>query len=248
MLCLASAHSLLEGVVALTAEQIEELRKIDAPTVSNAIEQFEKRPLTAGYTGTTICNLAPELGVMVGYAVTALLDTMTERAHADSQATLAMWEAIEESPKPVVLVLKDMSSDPTHSVHAGDGMATLAHVLGAEGIVTDGALRDLTGISELGVKTFARGLAASHGNHRILRAQVPVCIDGMDVCPGDLVHGDENGLVTIPLEIADRVAAASREIWEMEERIRQSYLHPDFSLDEYAKSAGLERRSPTRGF
>ena len=234
--------------MALTPEQIEELRQIDSPTVSNAVERFNVRPKTAGFTGTTIRDLAPELGVMIGYAVTALLDTTSERAASDPQAGLAMWEAIEESPKPVVLVLKDMSHDPTRSVHAGDGMATLAHVLGAEGIVTDGGVRDLTGIKQAGVKTFARGLAASHGNHRIVRAQVPVAIDGMDVNPGELVHGDENGLVTIPLEIADRVAAVCREIWEEEEQLRQSYLQPGFNLDDYAKAAGLQRRSPTRGF
>jgi regulator of RNase E activity RraA len=159
-----------------------------------------------------------------------------------------MWEAIDETPNPVVLVIKDFSDDPTHSVHAGDGMATFSKVLGADGIVTDAALRDLTGIKEAGIKPFARGLAPSHANNRVIRAQVPVTIDGMDVNPGDLVHGDENGLCTIPLEIADKVAAVAKQILESEESVRNSYLEPGFTLDAYAKSRGLQRNNPARGF
>jgi regulator of RNase E activity RraA len=70
----------------------------------------------------------------------------------------------------------------------------------------------------------------------------------MDVNPGDLVHGDENGLCTIPLEIADKVAAVAKEIWEAEEATRKSYLEPGFNLDDYAASRGVERRSGSRGF
>ncbi|MBM4436139.1 MAG: hypothetical protein FJ029_02640 [Actinobacteria bacterium] len=234
--------------MALTAEQLAELRSIDTPTICNAVETFNVRPHTTGWTGTTIRNLIPEFGVMLGYAVTALGDAMSERAPKDRDAMFAMWEAIDETPSPVVLVIKDMGTDPTHSVHAGDGMATFAKTLGADGIVTDAALRDLAGIKHVGIKCFARGLAPSHGNNRIVRVQVPVTIDGMDVNPGDLVHGDENGLTVIPLEIADKVAAVAKKIWVDEENGRQAYLKPGFNLDDYARRHGLKRRNPARGF
>ena len=181
--------------MALTQAQLDELREIDTPTILNAIETFGVRPNTLGFTGTNIRYLAPDMGVMLGYAVTALGDTMSEDAPKSPDGMFQMWEAVDETPNPVVLVIKDFGDDPTHSVHAGDGMATLAHVLGADGIVTDAALRDLEGVKGAGIKPFARGLAPSHANNRIIRAQVPVAIDGMDVNPGDLVHGDENGRV-----------------------------------------------------
>ena len=210
----------------LTQAQLDELREIDTPTILNAIETFDVRPNTLGFTGTNIRYLAPDMGVMLGYAVTALGDTMSEDAPKSPDGMFQMWEAVDESPNPVVLVIKDFGDDPTHSVHAGDGMATLAHVLGADGIVTDAALRDLEGVKGAGIKPFARGLAPSHANNRIIRAQVPVAIDGMDVNPGDLVHGDENGVCTIPMEIADKVAAAAHKILEGEEATRLSYLEP----------------------
>mgnify|MGYP001162198606 FL=1 len=234
--------------MALTQAQLDELREIDTPTILNAIEKFEVRPNTLGFTGTNIRYLAPDMGVMLGYAVTALGDTMSEAAPKSPDGMFQMWEAVDESPNPVALIIKDFGDDPTHSVQAGDGMATFAKVLGADGIVTDSALRDLTGIKEAGIKPFALGLSPSHANNRIIRAQVPVTIDGMDVNPGDLVHGDENGLCTIPLEIADKVAAVAKEIWEAEEATRQAYLEPGFNLDDYAASRGVERRSGSRGF
>jgi regulator of RNase E activity RraA len=245
MLVVPRASRQLEDSVAITHEQIEELRGIDTPTILNAIEKFDVQPKTLGFTGTVIRNLAPELGVMIGYAVTALGDTMSEAAPKDASGMFQMWEAIEATQNPVVLVIKDFSDDPTHSVQAGDGMATLAKVLGADGMVTDGALRDPIGIKEVGVKMFARGLAPSHANNRIVGAQIPVTIDGMDVNPGDLIHGDENGLCTIPLGIAGQVAAVAKQIWEAEEKTRQDYLKPDFGLDDYAKARGITRRPPS---
>ena len=123
--------------MALTQTQLDELREIDTPTILNAIETFGVRPNTLGFTGTNIDYLAPDMGVMLGYAVTALGDTMSEDAPKSPDGMFQMWEAVDETPNPVVLVIKDFGDDPTHSVHAGDGMATLAHVLGADGIVTD---------------------------------------------------------------------------------------------------------------
>ena len=232
----------------LTQAQLNELRNIDTPTILNAIETFDIQPKSLGFTGTDIRYLAPDMGVMLGYAVTALGDTMNEAAPRSPAGLFQMGEAIEESAKPVVLIIKDFGDDPTHSVQAGDVMATLAKVLGADGIVTDAALRDLTGIVDAGIKPLARGLSPSHANCRIVRAQVPVTIDGMDVNPGDLIHGDANGVCTIPLAVADRVAAVAKEIWTEEDTHKKLYLEPGFNLDDYAADRGLKRRDIARGF
>src|SRR5262249_59054750 len=58
----------------LSGEQLEELRRIDSPTIANAIETFQVRPHSTGFVGLDVQPLTPELGVMVGYAVTATLD------------------------------------------------------------------------------------------------------------------------------------------------------------------------------
>ena len=55
----------------LSEEQLDYLRSIDSPTVANAIEIFDIRPRTEGYMTPDIKARFPELGPVVGYAVTA---------------------------------------------------------------------------------------------------------------------------------------------------------------------------------
>src|SRR2546423_1340839 len=52
--------------------------------------------------------------------------------------------------------------------------------------------------------------------------------DGMEVQPGDLLHGDENGITVIPAEIADKIAAKANEHREMEQARLKEILSPDF--------------------
>ena len=61
----------------LSAEQLEALRLIDSPTVSNAIEQFNVRSLVEGYAGWDLRCAFPEIGTTIGYAVTCTGDTTT---------------------------------------------------------------------------------------------------------------------------------------------------------------------------
>ena len=58
----------------LTPEQIQELQSIDSATLANAIEGFKVRDAVEGYVGMDIRCQFPDLGVMVGYAVTAVVD------------------------------------------------------------------------------------------------------------------------------------------------------------------------------
>ena len=62
----------------LTAQQLDELRAIDSPTIANAIEYFSARPRVAGYCGTGVRCLTPSAGTMLGYAVTCHGDSTTE--------------------------------------------------------------------------------------------------------------------------------------------------------------------------
>src|SRR5262245_63809940 len=143
--------------------------------------------------GARVRCVMPELGVMAGYAVTAACDSMTPGQRRRRDAFMALWEALATAPKPAVLVFQDVSPTATHSVHLGDVMATIAVRLGAIGLVTDGAVRDLDGIRPLRFHLFALGVAPSHGTFNVLEVGRRVTVDGVAIAPGDLVHGDEIG-------------------------------------------------------
>ena len=214
----------------LTGVELETLRKIDTPTIANAIEPFNVRSDTDGFMGWDIRCLFPEMGVMLGYAVTATLDTTTHGRRHDRETRYQFFEAIEASPRPAVLALKDLSSKPKHGCHFGDGLATVAMRLGAIGLVTDGGVRDVDTVREMGFHYFAPGMVPAHGNFGFMEAQIPVRVGGVLINPGDLIHADANGVVTIPLEIARDVIGEAHRILAREEAHRDWVNSPDFSL------------------
>lgn len=214
----------------LTDAELDALRQIDTPTIANAIEPFNVRSDTDGFMGWDIRCMFPEMGVMAGYAVTATLDTTTHGRVHDREARFQLFEAIDAAPKPVVLALKDLSSKPKHGCHFGDGLATVSMRLGAIGLVTDGGVRDVDTVREMGFHYFAPGMVPAHGNFGFMEAQVPVRISGVLVNPGDLIHADANGVTTIPTEIARDVIAQAREVLAREKAHRDWVNGGDFSL------------------
>jgi 4-hydroxy-4-methyl-2-oxoglutarate aldolase len=227
----------------LTKDELDQLRAIDSPTIANAIEPFGVRPLTSGFMGMDIKCMFPDFGVMVGYAVTAKVDSQTEDAAADRSVLWNVIKAVDESPKPAVLVYEDASPRNSHSCHFGDSLATLTQRVGAIGLVTNGGVRDLTGVRELGFHYFSPGITVSHGNYRYVSAGEPVEVSGVRVEPGDLIHADENGVVLIPAEIARDVITKAREVQATEAEMMTYYQSPEFSLDEVARRFGVDPNS-----
>jgi regulator of RNase E activity RraA len=214
-------------VVKLSYEQLSALRRIDSPTISNAIETFQVRPRVAGYVGYDIRCIFPELPPSVGYAVTCTVDSTTERRQGIGFNTL--YELLAEAPKPALVVMQDVGTDRLHSCHAGEIMSTTMKRLGAIGILTDGGLRDVKEVHALGsFQYFCAGLVVSHGNPMCVSVGTEVTISGMRVRPGDLLHGDSNGLVHIPDECALQVAAAAYRVWEQEDETLRRIGSPEF--------------------
>jgi 4-hydroxy-4-methyl-2-oxoglutarate aldolase len=202
-----------EGVISpLTEEQLDALRRIDSPTVSNAIEAFGVRSRLSGFAGWGLRCAFPELGTMVGYAVTCTAESTAEKSRSE-RGLFRLWEAIEAAPKPAVVVIKDIGHDRSRSCHMGEVMATTAKALGAVGCVSDGGLRDVMEVRALGgFQYFCPGFVVSHGNPFICEVNVPVVLEGLAVGPGELLHGDVNGLLVVPDGIADRLATQIEKV------------------------------------
>lgn len=208
-------------VATLSYEQLSALRRIDSPTISNAIETFKVRSRVAGYVGFDIRCIFPELPPTVGYAVTCTVDSTSEGRQGIGFPKL--YELLADAPKPAIVVMQDVGPDRLHSCHAGEIMSTTMKRLGAVGILTDGGLRDAQEVRVLGnFQFFCAGLVVSHGNPICVSVGGEVTISGMRVRMGDLLHGDINGVVSIPEECAAQVAEAAYHVWAEEgETLRQ---------------------------
>jgi 4-hydroxy-4-methyl-2-oxoglutarate aldolase len=212
---------------------IDYLKSIDTPTLTNAIELLKVRPNREGFTPLEIRCLFPELGRMCGYAVTAQVETVTESGPFELERFVDLYKAVESTPKPAVIVLQEVGGHGNFAAHCGEVMATFFTRLGAVGLLSDCAVRDIPEVRRLGFHYFARGSVASHANYRIVRTGVPVQILGMAVSPGDLIHADENGVITVPAGVESRLSDAVENVRSRERKVMEFVRGPEFHLDRF---------------
>jgi regulator of RNase E activity RraA len=195
----------------LSQADLDLLRKYDTPTICNVIEIFKVRPQTAGYMDGRIRACFPEMPPMAGYASTVTFRSAAAPSQGNVYGTLDSQVArFAELPQPVVVVFQDLDSPPVAATF-GEVMTQTYKAFGAAGLITSGAARDLDQVRAIGFPCFSDGVICSHGYPCILDAHVPVHVGGIMVFPGDLLHGDCNGVTTIPHEIASEVAHACEE-------------------------------------
>ena len=144
---------------------------------------------------------------------------------------IELFRAVDAAPKPSVVVLQEIGGHSDSAAHCGEVMATFLMRLGAIGLVSDCAVRDLAEVHALGFHYFARGSVASHANFRIVRSGVPVHVLGMVAHTGDLLHGDVNGVLSIPKIDVERLAEKVDLIRARERRLMEFVRGSDFSLD-----------------
>lgn len=201
----------------LTAEQRNSLAKYDTPTVCNAIELFNVRPRQMGFLNHTVQACFPELPPMVGYAATATFRSQQPPRKGDAYSGLdAQVERFAELPGPAVVVFQDLD-EPVVAATFGEVMCTTYQAFGAVGLITSGAGRDLDQVAALNFPTFTSGTICAHGYCHIPQIHVPISVGGITIHPGDLLHGDRNGVTTIPPEIASELPDVCREVMEAED-------------------------------
>ena len=197
----------------LSQEEMEALRKCSTCSVSNAIELFNVRPRNQGFMLPGIECRFPELGAMIGYAVTAVITADSPDGRRVSPPL--WWEEILKIPEPRIAVIHDLDR-PSLGSFWGEVNANIHKRLGCVGVVTDGAVRDLSEVKEIGFHFFSGSVAVSHAYVHLVDLGVPIKVGGLLVKSGDLIMGDPHGVVSIPLEIAKDVPQAVQmmEDWE----------------------------------
>ena len=210
---------------------IEALRKISSPSVANAIETFNVRPRDQGFMSSEIRTLFPELGPLVGHAVTALIRAEPAPLQDHRASTFAWWDYVLSIPAPRVIVVHDLDDPRGQGAQWGEVQANIHRALGCVGTVTDGSVRDLDEVRALGFQFAAAHVSVSHAYVHMVDFGLPVKVGGLWVKPGDLIHADQHGVLTIPPEIAARVAEGVAKV-EADERTIISFCRSDgFSVE-----------------
>lgn len=216
----------------LTNEELNALRQFDSCMIANAIESFNVRLRNVGFSDARLHCIFEDAPPMVGYAATARLRSGeppigggTYRDRAD------FWHSILQIPAPRILVLEDVDDRPGRGAFVGDMHAAILKALGCVGYVTNGAVRELPTVRTIGLQLFAGNVAVSHAYAHIFEIGSAINVGGMEVRPGDLLHGDRHGVLTIPPQIARDVPRAAARLQLAEQQVIDFCRSGDFSIE-----------------
>jgi regulator of RNase E activity RraA len=208
-----------------SAEMVEALGQLDTNFITDAMNRFG-----------AMDNVAPAVPGMrlAGPAVTV---------RVPAASNLMVYQGFEVAQPGDVLVIETRGF--TSVAVWGDLTSAIAQELRLAGMVTDGSVRDLRGIAEVGVPIFAREWSVANGalKHGPGEVNVPIAVAGVPVLPGDIVVADGGGVVVVPRQDAEAVLAGARAIAEAEARkledIRSGKLIPGW-VHETLRREGCE--------
>lgn len=212
--------------MSLDKSVLEKLAQYDTPTICNLIELFEVRSQSDGYMDHRIRSCFPEMPPMVGFAATS---AFRSAAPPDGGAVYgSLHEQLDQMAEldgPAVIVIQDLDDPPAAAVF-GEVMCSTYRAFGAAGLVTSGAGRDLAQVKAIGFPVFTGSTISAHGYCHLLHVGLPVRVGGLVVRTGELLHGDENGVTSIPLEIASEMADVADEFVGLEKEVIQYMQGP----------------------
>jgi len=216
---------------AIPVEELDALRRLDTCTLSNAIETFQLRLRNAGFADSRVRCVFEDFPPLVGYAATARLRTGEPPIAGFYHDRHDWWNSILQVPLPRIVVLQDLDEPPGIGAFLGDVHAAILGALGCVGYVTNGAVRELPRVKDLGLHVFAGNVSMSHAYAHIFDFGSKVTVGGLEVQPGDLMHGDRHGILTVPKEIASEIPAVAARLLESEKEVIDFCRSQEFSVD-----------------
>ena len=220
----------------LSDSLFDKLKTLDTCTASNAIERLNLRLRNEGFISGALRCWFQDFAPMLGYAVTGRIRSdsapMSGRRYYHRTD---FWQYLTTLPAPRVMVFEDVDPRPGLGALVGEMHAVIGLALKCVGYVTNGAVRDLAAVQALGFHLFSGSVSTSHAYAHLIEFGDPVTIGGLKISPGDLIHGDRNGVQKIPFEKADQIPEEADKIIRFESELKEFCQSPQFSLDGLAR-------------
>lgn len=214
------------------------LRKVDTPTVCNAIEVAQgKRGFDRFTRGTMLCS-DPHAGVVVGRAVTAKIAALappTEDADVIRTRRMDYYRRMAEAPKPSIAVVEDVDYPDCIGAYWGEINTTIHKGFGMSGALTNGVMRDLGDLPD-GFPVVAGSIGPSHGFVHVRELGTPVSIFGLSVAEGELIHADRHGALVIPEDVAPGLEAAIHKLLDTEKLVLDPARKNGFDFAAFEKA------------
>lgn len=195
---------------------VEKLREYSTPTILNGLKRLGVTPDRMQSSDRHIARcMSPELGISCGFAVTRKMSTRRDGGPsrildaAPDQGLLAVGG-------PRFLAVENVGDWQGPVCIWGDVTSNIHTALDCHAGITNGPVRDLPEMAAMGFQSFANGTDVGGGFVDLMEINGTVNVAGLEVRPGDLLHGDQHGVIKIPLELAARLpeAIAAHIAWE----------------------------------
>jgi regulator of RNase E activity RraA len=220
----------------LTTEQIQKLKAFDTCLISDAIESFGVRLRNEGFATAGFRCLFKSFPPMVGYAATCKIRSADPpMVGSRYEERTDWWRHIGSIPAPRVLVMQDIDDPPGTGAFLGKVHVNILITLGCVGAITNGTARELPGIEASGFQVFARRLAISRAYIHVVEYGGPVEVGGLTIQPGNLIHGDRHGVLTVPQELALKLPAVARAIGEKKQHLIDLSRKPGTTHEELSR-------------
>lgn len=214
------------------------LRRVDTPTVCNAIEVAQGRRGFNAYTRGTVLHSAPSAPAVVGYARTAKIAAATpssEDPNIIRTRRRDYYRYMATGNSPSVAVIEDLDFPNCVGAFWGEINATVHRGFGLSGVLTNGVMRDL-GDVPVDFQMIAGSVGPSHAFVRVEAIDLPVSVFGMTVAPGDLIHADLHGAVVVPPDIIEALAASIEKLQATERLILDPARQEGFDLAKFEEA------------
>lgn len=196
----------------LTHGELLELRRWNTPTIYNGWEQITRHDAAHdGFNLEETTDFMPQMGAMVGYAVTVVCEPSNPAHKRNTPDALNEYRRyVAGVPGPKIVVVQDLDKPHFVGSYWGEVNANVHRALGCVGTITDGCIRDVDEMSYAGFKALAKRFCVGHAHSWPVRWGCEVEVFGRAVRPGQLIHADKHGFLVVPEEDEPRLLAASR--------------------------------------
>ena len=214
------------------------LRRIDTPSVCNAIETAQGKRGFNAFTRGTMLSSDPSASAIVGYARTAKIAALEPPVDAPEEVRsrrMAYYKHMSEGPRPAVAVVEDVDFPDAVGAFWGEINTTVHKGFGLSGALTNGVMRDLGDLAD-DFPVIAGSIGPSHAFVHVREFGTPVTIFSIAVKDGDLVHADRHGAVVIPPDVIEHLEAAIAKMIETEKLVIEPARAADFDFEAFQKA------------
>ena len=214
------------------------LKRVDTPTVCNAIEVAQGKRGFNDFTRGTMLASDPTAGAMVGYARTAKIAALAppdEPAEVIRKRRMDYYRHMASGPRPSLAVVEDVDFPHCIGAYWGEINTTVHKGFGISGALTNGVMRDLGDLPE-NFPVVSGSIGPSHGFVHVKEVGRPVTIFGLKVKDGDLVHADCHGALVIPTEVITDLEVAILKLLETEKLVLEPAKREGFDFEAFEKA------------